>query len=215
MKNKKAKDLMVPIAEYATVTENMTLIEALIVLEEAQKNFDQSKYRHRAIIVYNTNGHVVGKVSQMDILKALEPKNEQVSEKKLSARSGLSQNFLASMVEQLELWDIPIDTMIKRSSKLNVKSIMYEPSCAEFIAEDSSIAKCIHSLVIGQHHSLLVASQNEIVGILRLVDIFHEVYGVMKENELLDSAKENELLSRMNEHELLNSTKEISNSMSG
>ena len=41
------KDLMVPISEYATVPVGATLFEAVLALEEAQLNFDRSKYQHR------------------------------------------------------------------------------------------------------------------------------------------------------------------------
>jgi CBS domain-containing protein len=68
------KDLMVPLADYATVSEYATLSEAVLALKEAQKNFDQDRYRHRAVLVLDKSGKVVGKVSQIDALKALEPK---------------------------------------------------------------------------------------------------------------------------------------------
>ena len=47
------KDLMVPLSEYATVTEGSTLFEAVMALEKAQEEFDSnhSKYHHRAVLV--------------------------------------------------------------------------------------------------------------------------------------------------------------------
>ncbi len=45
------KDLMVPLAEYATVKEDASLFEAVQALEQAQEHFDSEKYRHRAILV--------------------------------------------------------------------------------------------------------------------------------------------------------------------
>lgn len=47
MKTITVKDLMVPLEEYATVHEGATLYEA--ALEKAQMEFDQTRYRHRAI----------------------------------------------------------------------------------------------------------------------------------------------------------------------
>ena len=51
MKKYKIDDLMVPLSEYATVTVGATLHETILALEEAQEEFDQTKYRHRAVLV--------------------------------------------------------------------------------------------------------------------------------------------------------------------
>ena len=61
---------MVPLSDYATVSEEATLYEAVIALEKAQATFDQSRYRHRALLVYNNQNQIVGKISQLDILMA-------------------------------------------------------------------------------------------------------------------------------------------------
>ena len=71
MKTNKIEDLMVPLSEYATVTVGATLFDAVSALEKAQMEFDQTKYRHRAVLVLDKNGEVVGKVSQHTALKAL------------------------------------------------------------------------------------------------------------------------------------------------
>ena len=62
MKNLTVKDLMVPISDYATVSENATLYEAVVALEAAQKEFKQSRYSHRAVIVLDKNNQVLGSV---------------------------------------------------------------------------------------------------------------------------------------------------------
>ena len=68
------KDLMVPLSEYATVSEDATLSEAVIALEEANQEFDQNRFRHRAILIYDKNKNIVGKVSQNDVIMSLETK---------------------------------------------------------------------------------------------------------------------------------------------
>ena len=68
MKSMKVKDLMVPLDEYATVSEEATLYEAVLALEEAQEKFDSLPYKHRAILVYNKKKRIVGKISQLDVI---------------------------------------------------------------------------------------------------------------------------------------------------
>lgn len=43
-------------------------------------------------------------------------------------------------------------------------------------AEDTTTNEAIHRLVIGERHSQLVTRGNEIVGVLRLVDVFEMVF---------------------------------------
>ena len=63
MKSYLVKDLMVPLSEYATVTENARLFEAVLALEKAQENFEDehTRYRHRAVLVLDKKGKVIGK----------------------------------------------------------------------------------------------------------------------------------------------------------
>ena len=43
MKTKLVKDLMVPLSDYATVSEDATLNEAVLALKQSQDCFDQTK----------------------------------------------------------------------------------------------------------------------------------------------------------------------------
>ena len=72
MHAKKVKDLMVPLEEYATVSEEANLHEAVLALEKAQSRFRQDRYKHRAVLVYDKEKRIVGKLSQLDVIKGLE-----------------------------------------------------------------------------------------------------------------------------------------------
>ena len=61
---------------------------------------------------------------------------------------------------------------------------MKTPSENEFIEEDTPVEAAIHQLQIGPYLSLLVTRKKDIVGILRLSDVFASVFHAMKENEL-------------------------------
>ena len=74
LKTKQVKDLMLQLSEYATVSKNATLAEAVMALKKSQDKFDKSRYQHRAVLVLDDKGNVVGKVGFIDILKGLEPK---------------------------------------------------------------------------------------------------------------------------------------------
>ena len=107
MKSYNVRDLMVPLSEYAIVSEDATLYEAVLALEKAQEEFDHTKYRHRAILVFDKNKKVVGKLSQIDALRALEPKYQEIGRGDGFHRYGISKMFMDSMLEKFGLFEQP------------------------------------------------------------------------------------------------------------
>jgi len=174
------KDLVVPLSEYATVSEEATLYEAVLALEKAQAEFDQTRYRHRAILVYNEKNHIVGKVGQFDILRALEPKYEQMGISGSLSRFGLSPQFQKTMLEQLRFWDKPMDDICRKAGQLKVNQFMYTPSEGEYVEENASLNEAINKLIMGHHQSLLVTRGKEIIGVLRKTDVFIEIVQAIK-----------------------------------
>jgi len=190
MKRRTVKELMVPLEKYATVPETATMYEAVLALEEAQEAFDQSRYPHRAVLVYDGNKHIVGKVSQLDILKALEPKYEQIEDARSISRLGFSRQFLQKMAEQFSLWNKPLDDICRKGSSMIIKNFMYTPTEGEYIDESATLDQGVHQLIVGHHQSLLVTRGREIVGILRVTDVFKEVCNIIKACETEPPAQE-------------------------
>jgi hypothetical protein len=56
---------------------------------------------------------------------------------------------------------------------------MQTPSPGEFVAEDCNLDTAIHRLIAGTHLSLLVTRGKQIVGILRISDVFAAVFHEM------------------------------------
>ena len=182
MKTIKIKDLMVPLEEYATVSVEATLFDAVIALEEAQEELDRSRYHylHRAVLVYDEQDNVVGKVSQLCVLQALEPRYKEMGEPSSLSKAGFSNGFLRDMLRQYSLWDKPLADICRKGAHIKVKDFMHRPSEGEFVDEESTLEEAIHLLVMGRHNSLLVTRSGNILGILRQTDVFHEVFQRMK-----------------------------------
>lgn len=166
------RDIMIPLERYATIHEDRFLIDAIEALEEAQKAFEQSPYGHRAVLAYDDNKKIVGKLSQWDVIKCLEPRYENFGDIRSISLSGLSPEFIKSMMEKFSLWQVDIDDVCGRVAKKKVKDVMYKPTEGEKIGSDSTIGEALHSFILGHHQSLLVTKDSEIVGILRLADVF-------------------------------------------
>ena len=65
MKIPLVKEFMVPLEEYATVSEDATLKEAVGALEKAQERFTETRYPHRAVLVLN-------KANQLSTLETMQ-----------------------------------------------------------------------------------------------------------------------------------------------
>lgn len=186
MKNYKVKELMVSLSKYATVEETATLFEAVLALEKAQDAYQGTKYPHRAILVLSTNGQVLGKVSQMDVLRALEPKYSEMQEGSNLAMYGFSSKFIKSLVNYYNLWDSPLADLCKKAGEISVTKFMRKPAEGEYIDESASLDEAIHQMVCGYHQSLLVTKDDTITGILRLTDVFDYICDSMKQCGLDD-----------------------------
>ena len=183
MKSYSVKELMVPLSEYATVQDDATLYDAVLALEKAQENFEDrhNRYHHRAILVLDKAGNVVGKLSQLDVLKALEPKYQDMIQGRGSHRFGFTKAFMQSMLEDYSLFASPLDDICRKAGVQPVKKYMYTPTEGEYVSDEATLEVAIHQLVMGQHQSLLVTQGGKIVGILRLTDVFAAVFHKMKE----------------------------------
>ncbi len=184
MKSFSVKDLMVPLSEYATVNEDASLFEAMLALEKAQAEFSANKYAHRAVLILNKDQQVIGKISQLDVLKALEPKYQEMLDRTGLQRYGFSRAFMKSLLTNYHLWDSPLREICKKAASIPVKDFMHKPSEGEHIEETANLDEAIHQLLLGSHQSLLVMERGTISGILRLTDVFAAVFAVMQECKL-------------------------------
>ena len=80
MQSIKVGELMVPVAEYAAVSEEATLYDAVLALEEAQQKIKQEHQKYWSVLVLDKNQRVVGKIGRWDILMAIEPRYKRVKE---------------------------------------------------------------------------------------------------------------------------------------
>lgn len=171
---------MVPISEYATVTVGTTLLEAIRVLEQAQEAYTVSKYQHRAILVLDAAGQVVGKISQLRALKAIEGDHEFNHEIDEMRKFNFSEAYIAQLRDKFRSRKIIIEEKtLRETAAKKVEEFMQAPTPGEYVSEDCGVDTAIHKLVAGTHLSLLVTRNREIVGVLRISDVFAAVFHEM------------------------------------
>ncbi len=170
------KDRMVPLQDYATVNQDADLQQAVVALAEAQEKWGKGGYPHRAILVLDASGRVIGKLSQWDVIRALEPKYDQLFDFERLSRFGFNPSYIKGIVKEHNLWEHPLDDICRVAARTKVVDIMYTPQSAEYVEEGTSLVEAIHQIIMGNHQSLLVTNQaGGIVGILRMSDVFEEI----------------------------------------
>ena len=175
MKTRQIKELMIPISNYATIHENANMAEAIKALESETRRYKEGPYRHQSLVVVDSDQHVVGRLSQLDIMRALEPGYCKLGEERWLSRSVLSREVLVTLRESFKLWEQPLEEMCEAMKSKNVKDFMQTPTEGEFVSETDTFNIACHRLVMGQHHSLLVTRDKVIVGIVRSTDLFNAI----------------------------------------
>ncbi len=178
------KNLMVPISEYATVSEGATLFEAALALEKAQEEFKEDRYSHRAVLILDKAKRVIGKLSQWDFVRALERKNGQDGGIGDIGKFGFSSKAILVHKRKHRVKSISGEEIISIAANSKVKDFMQTYSDGECIDENTSLDTAFHQFTMGLHLALLVSRGKDIVGILRLSDVFAAAFHAMKKSEL-------------------------------
>jgi len=124
---------------------------------------------------------VIGKLSQSGVLRALEPKDEDVEGIDELSQFGFSRELVQGLRKERRLQGVPLKDLYVRTAGLKVEDFMQAPTEGEYVEQDASLDIAVHQLVLGNHLALLVTKARKIVGILRLTDVFGAVLRDMKE----------------------------------
>jgi CBS domain-containing protein len=151
------------------------LTEAAQVLKKVQNEYEQNRKRHRILLISDANGKIVGKLSQLDVLRALEPKGKHVEDSTSLSRFGVSSEYLKPMFDLCGFWGKPLIDVCKEAGNLKVERLILYTSEGDYIDENASLPEAIHGLGLEHHQSMLVTRDSKIVGILRQTDLFKEV----------------------------------------
>jgi CBS domain-containing protein len=184
METKTVQDLMRPLSEYRTIAIEANLYQAAQALDQALKEFEQNPKLHKILLISDEQGEIVGKISQLDVIRVLEPKGKPVGESGSLSRFGISPQYLKPMLKQCKFWNKPLTELCQDAARVQVKKLIHAPAEGEFVEENASLTEAIHQLALEHHQSLLVTRGNKIVGVLRQIDIFKEVFQTLAECKL-------------------------------
>jgi len=169
---------MVPLEEYPVVSEEATLLDALITFDDAMKKRDRTRQPYRAVLVSGAGGRIVGKIGQLGFLKALEPQRAILGDMGKLAVAGVSSQFISSMMDHFRFFQDSLMDLCRHARHIKVKEVMQ--TVTDNIDENASLGEAITRIVALQTLSILVTRGGEVVGVLRVSDLCQEVAQQMK-----------------------------------
>jgi CBS domain-containing protein len=170
---RKVKALMLALSDYAVVGEDQTILDALKELQSSQEKLPPGRQPHRAILVRNSRGEIVGKLHHFAFLRALIPERKAMGEAAIMDRAGLSDDIRDSSMKMLDLLTAGLVDVCERAKSVRVRDVYTTTTIS--IDENATLAEAINRFVHHQTLSLLVTRGGKTVGILRLSDLFDEL----------------------------------------
>jgi CBS domain containing-hemolysin-like protein len=179
--NRTVKDLVVPLADYAVVDEDATILDALRALAESQEKLPPDRQPHRAILVRNRRGEIIGKIHHFAFLRALVAGQKARGNQEFMDRAGLAEDTRKSSMEVLDLLTGDLLDLCERSRHVGVREVFSTITVS--IPEEASFTQAITAFLRHQTLSLLVTRQGRTVGILRISDLFEELAQTIMRDE--------------------------------
>jgi len=166
------KEIMIPILNYVTVQKENSLVEVLQSLEQARKS--EKEHAHRDAIVVDASGDFIGKLTMIDVFRALEPNYAKVEQQQ--EKGTLTDDFVMKAAKDFNLWIEPTQTICERGGRLKVSDVMHTPEKKEYIKETDTLENALHLYVMGIHQPLIVKNEEgKVTGVLRFGDIFEAI----------------------------------------
>jgi CBS domain-containing protein len=169
METRCVRDIMIPLREYAVVSETETLADVIASLQEAASRLGADRQPPRAVLVIDDHGRVLRQLGYLEFLKALEPKYRLLGDLDMLSRAGVRSEVINSLTEQMQLLPGGIEDACHRARDVLIRDIMRP--ITESIDEGAPLSEAVHKFVVWQTPRILVTRHSEVVGVLRLADL--------------------------------------------
>jgi len=169
MEKLRAEDIMIPLESYPHIPHWFTLRQAMVELEKAEIEFGGRKSIPRVLLVFNEKYQLLGIARRRDIMRGLEPK--YLLSKSLDYRKKLFDVKVDPNLSEMN-YDKLING-IKEQADRPISDVML-PIMAT-VEHDDHIIKLIYEMVDNNLSLLPVFKEGKIVGVVRSVDVFHEM----------------------------------------
>jgi len=173
MATNRAGDIMISLDKYPHIPHWFSLRQGVAELEKSTIEFKGRSSLPRAVLVFAVIYSLLGDLRSRDILGALEP------------------NFLHDMhvADQRRVYDVDVDPdlvevssgkitrAIREHSEIPISNVMIPiQSTVDF---EDHLFKVIHIMIRDDLNLIPVLKEGKVVGVVRSVDVFHEVANIL------------------------------------
>ena len=165
---------MVPVADYPSVRDNATLLDAIRIIKGAQLEVRRRKSLPRELIVFDEIDVMVGTIRRRDIMRGLEPQ--------FLVSEPLDYRYkLFDVAVDPELSNIPYDRLVKgirENANRPVSDVMR--AVQSILKAQDHVIKAVYEMVSSNLTLIPVVKDDQLVGVIRSVDAFHELTQVLE-----------------------------------
>lgn len=174
---KLVRDLMIPLADIPLVREDSTIRDAMIALNKVRHLQPEGRAPLGTVFVVDDKSQITGKLGPFACIKALGGAFQAVEASRDLSRVGISTNSIATIRDHYRFLQEAISDMCGRASSILAKDAMHP--IFESIHADASLQEAVLKMGAWNTLSVPVVKGNEVVGMLRLLDLFREVSDVV------------------------------------
>jgi CheY-like chemotaxis protein/predicted transcriptional regulator len=166
-------DIMIPIEEYTTLTEEHTIQEAIEVIRSSfYPRLSTSRIMetgHRSLLVMDSKNNVTGVVAIIDLLQIIMP----------PYLSAPKPSMADSMQYSTMFWKGEFKRSIKKLADKKLGDIMAPPPLT--IDYDANLMEASYAMVSNKERRLVVLKKGKVVGVIREQDLFFEIERIIRE----------------------------------
>jgi CBS domain-containing protein len=169
---KTVREVMIPIADYTTLSPERTIKEAVDKLRESFFSKVSTSLimetGHRSILVFDGRGKVIGILAIIDLLRAIMPAYLTAPKPSMADSVQYSPIFWMGMFER----------EVIRLGDRQIKDVM---SPAPLTVEaNANLMEAAYIMVANNERRLAVLESGEVVGVVREQDLFFEIERILK-----------------------------------
>jgi predicted transcriptional regulator len=175
IETKRVEEIMIPLADYPHVQETATLKAAMKAMLECQLFVAGQGTLPRIVLIFNSAHELAGMARRRDIMRGLEP--EFLVSSPLHHRKGFFD-----VTTDANLPELFFDRVVKGIKERSARKVSEVMLPLEFtIDHDDHIMKAIYEMVDKNQSLLPVLKEGEVIGVVRSVDVFRELSGLLFE----------------------------------
>ncbi|MGE4291643.1 MAG: response regulator [Desulfovibrio sp.] len=162
-----AEEVMIPLSDYTTITEDETVRTAIIKLRDLGAQLVSTDRimdtGHRSILVFDKTGELTGILSPMDLIAASRP--AYLSAPKPSMADSLQYSTM--------FWQGLFTSRIKEIADKKVADVMSD--CPPVIDASANLMEVAETMFSQRARRLAVAKGGKILGVIREQEVFFEI----------------------------------------